>query len=197
MNEPSPVYDALHSPPNHFPPPGSTVPFHYNSSPMFADPTQLFNSEIGTPSEQVLPAFAGSTLKYSYVPSGLELQPMAPRPPTDRVQRRNSRRDSSVTSSPYPPMRTSSLPVQATTFEETAPHICQWVKDDGTLCRGRITRETTSQHLVTHGVVNKRHDDRMRCRWFKCRIKGDKEEMKRESIVRHVREKHLGYRRTL
>lgn len=159
---------------------------------MSIDQTELFNSEIGTPYERV---FAGLTP--SPIPSSLVFQPMVPPPPIESVQRHDLNswraRSCSVASSPHPLIRTSSLPVQATSFGKTVKHFCEWVKDDGTLCAAHITRETISKHLIVHGIKLMPKNMPVRCRWFRCRIKGNKETMNRESIVRHVRETHLGY----
>ena len=69
---------------------------------------------------------------------------------------------------------------------------CQWTRKDGTICGEQITLSTISHHLATHGVRHLSSESRLLCRWEGC-MKG----MKRESIVRHIRETHLGLRRTL
>ncbi|KAG8220526.1 hypothetical protein J3R82DRAFT_3231 [Butyriboletus roseoflavus] len=198
LNGTTPVHDALYSPPNHISPLGSTLPSHHNSSPMlmFADQARLFNSEIRTPYEQILPVFAGLMPSFSSIPSNLAFQPMVPRSPIDRIQRRNSRRGSSITNSPYPPTRTPSLPVPSSP-EEAVSHTCQWMKADGTICGAPITWAGVPKHLTTHGVENMANICRVSCRWLGCRIKGNNDTMNRESIVRHVRKKHLGHRRSL
>ena len=69
---------------------------------------------------------------------------------------------------------------------------CQWTQKDGTICGEQITLSTISHHLATHGVRHLSSGSRLLCRWSGC-MKG----MKRESIVRHICEAHLGLRRTL
>ncbi|KAG8220504.1 hypothetical protein J3R82DRAFT_3205 [Butyriboletus roseoflavus] len=177
------VHDALYSPQNHFSPAGRTVSSHYNSSPRFADQARLFNSEIGTTYEQIPLALAGMTLSSSSTPSELAFRPMVPRPPIERIQHRNPRRGSSVTNYPYPPTRTSSLPVQASSPEEAVSHTCQWMRADGTICGTPITWAGVPKHLTTHGVENMANHIRVSCGWSGCRIKGNHDMLNRESIL--------------
>ena len=103
----------------------------------------------------------------------------------------------SVTSSPYQPNRTFSLPVRSVSPKETLIHTCQWTRDDGTICGAQIKGATVPQHLTTHGVKNMFSGSPLPCRWLGCRLRRDKYTMTRKSIVRHVRERHLGCKRPL
>ncbi|KAF8557871.1 hypothetical protein OG21DRAFT_135893 [Imleria badia] len=153
---------------------------------------------MGTPYQQIQPAPAVVVPDFPSFPSDLALQPTVSgfSPPQVPPTRRKPRGDRSVTSSPYHPTRTSSLPVQSVSRKETGT-CCQWVKEDGAVCGAHITLETVPQHLRTHDIENMAHNCLVSCRWLGCRLRGDKAKIKRESIARHVREIHLGSRRTL
>jgi len=69
-----------------------------------------------------------------------------------------------------------------------------WVKD-GIPCGAQITWADLPQHLTTHNIKNIPHDERLSCKWLGCKLRGDKAEMNRENILRHIREKHMGYKR--
>jgi hypothetical protein len=144
---------------------------------------------MDTSYRQIQHALAGSS---SSVPSELVLQPVGPR---SLPVPRNSRGRRSVTSSPYPAIRKPSFPVDSVSPKETVLHTCQWMKDDGTICGEQITGMTITDHLVIHGVTDMPHDRRLLCRWPGCQLRGNKPTVKRESIARHVREKHLGCKR--
>ncbi|KAF8420572.1 hypothetical protein L210DRAFT_3654825 [Boletus edulis BED1] len=135
----------------------------------------------------------------SNVPPYLPIQPTVSRSPPAQVPptHRNSQGDHSITGSPYAPIRTSSLPVQSTLPQEVVMDTCKWMKVDGTVCEAQIASATVPEHLATHGIKKMTGNFRLECRWLECRLRGDRKEMKRESIVRHVREKHLRRKRTL
>lgn len=173
---------------------------HYNGSQAFVGQRKSLNSAMRalSLSEQVPPAPTGVVQSSSSVPSALTFQNTSYLPPAQvSSARRDSRWDRSVKSSPYHSTRTLSLPVQSVSHKEEVVQTCQWVGDDGTACGAQITPTSVPQHLITHGVKKLTHDHRLPCRWLGCRLKGDKGEMNRESIVRHVREKHMGCKRTL
>ncbi|KAF8557835.1 hypothetical protein OG21DRAFT_130168 [Imleria badia] len=68
---------------------------------------------------------------------------------------------------------------------------CEWISEDwSTTCGQTITEVTAPKHLAAHGIKNMRKDHIVRCRWQGCLV-----HIKRESIVRHVREAHLGSKR--
>ena len=164
---------------------------------MFVNQPNPFKSAEGTPYQQVRPVPAGAVRSSSSIPSELALRPVGSCSPPAQVSpvHRNSRGRPSVTNSPYPAIRTSSFPVESVSPKETVIHTCQWMKDDGTMCRKPITGTTVTDHLIIHGVTDMANDHCLPCRWFGCQLRGDKPTMKRESIARHVREKHLGCKR--
>ncbi|KAF9222389.1 hypothetical protein BS17DRAFT_186348 [Gyrodon lividus] len=119
------------------------------------------------------------------------------------IPRGTASRVNSTTRTPFPNHKVSPYPTynaspyantQATSPEPLSetPHRCQWREIDGSICGGNITRKTTSEHLVVHGIVKKASNIPIICRW----CPDGREPMKRESIVRHVREAHLGVKRT-
>ncbi|KIJ66133.1 hypothetical protein HYDPIDRAFT_27325 [Hydnomerulius pinastri MD-312] len=69
-------------------------------------------------------------------------------------------------------------------------HSCKWRRDDGSLCRGNISWTTCSDHLAVHGIEDMPSMLKITCGWCDKTVK-------RESIVRHVREKHLGVKRVV
>ncbi|KAH0828982.1 hypothetical protein J3R83DRAFT_2416 [Lanmaoa asiatica] len=152
---------------------------------------------MGATYRQIQPAPANVTGSSSSINSDLALQPMVPRLFPQGMPRQNPRGDRSVICSPHHPIRTLSSPVQAVSPKETSLHICQWTGNDDNICGAQITYASVPGHLTVHGVEHMAHNHRLPCRWSGCRLRRDKDMMKRESIVRHVREKHMGYRRTL
>lgn len=73
---------------------------------------------------------------------------------------------------------------------------CQWLNDDDTICGRPITWKTVAEHLSTHGIKRMSRSHQLTCRWAGCHLRGGgKATIKRENIVRHVRERHLGGRR--
>ncbi|KAF8131946.1 hypothetical protein EV363DRAFT_1296122 [Boletus edulis] len=62
--------------------------------------------------------------------------------------------------------------------------------DEGrwTVCGAQITSATIPEHLATHGIKKMTGNFRLECRWLECRLRGDRKEMNRESIVRHTTE---------
>ena len=127
-----------------------------------------------------------------FTPSSPTTQITVPLSSTTRLHSRGARANQSF---PYHPTRASSSPIPSVSPSDTLLHACGWINDDGTFCMESISRLTVSDHLITHGITNMEHDRRISCRWVGCRLRGGKGEMKRESIVRHVREKHLQCRR--
>lgn len=136
------------------------------------------------------------THNFSSIPPGSSTEAMVPRSPTAQIPtRRNSRGSHFITNSPHLPTQTSSLPIQSISPRETVLHTCKWRKDDETICGAPITRLTVSEHLTTHGVERMARDHRLSCRWLGCHLRRGRTTINRESIARHVREKHLGCRR--
>lgn len=167
---------------------------HHDGSQVFVNQTVPFNSAISGPHQQIQPTPAPVAAGFPTLPSDVTSRPtVSGFSPQASPTRRKSRGNRFVINSPYPPTRTSSLPVQSVSRTETGAY-CQWVGEDGTVCGGHITSATVSQHLTTHGVVNMTYNHLLSCRWLECQLRRD---MKRESIVRHVRERHLGCKRTL
>ena len=111
---------------------------------------------------------------------------------------RPPRRSSKRLQDPYLlQLSTFSLPVQSVSPKETLIHNCQWMKGDGTIYGAQIKGATVPQHLTTHGVKNMFSGSPLPCRWLGCRLRRDKYTVTRKSIVRHVRERHLGCKRPL
>lgn len=168
---------------------------------MFVDQTMPCNSAMDTPHQQIHLAPVSVAQSPSSIHSDLASQHMVSRFPPGRVPptRRDTWGAPTVNSSPYHrrPVRKSSLPVQSVSPEETAVlHTCQWMKDDGTPCGGQITHVIAQQHLrYIHSIKNMARGDLIPCRWLGCQLRGDKDTMNRESILRHVREHHLGRKR--
>ncbi|KIK77408.1 hypothetical protein PAXRUDRAFT_379600 [Paxillus rubicundulus Ve08.2h10] len=95
----------------------------------------------------------------------------------------------------YPPLHSSPYSKkQAGLYghpPETAPHRCGWRATDGSTCEGSLTGSTISEHLVQHGITDLASSVRVECRW----CPDGRKAIKRESIVRHVREVHLCLKR--
>ncbi|KAI6002640.1 hypothetical protein F5J12DRAFT_207943 [Pisolithus orientalis] len=73
----------------------------------------------------------------------------------------------------------------------TAPKRCGWRDNDGKICDMPVTYNNLVHHFAAvHDIKDMAFDAIIECRW--CRP-GNR--MKRESILRHLREKHLGYPR--
>lgn len=124
------------------------------------------------------------------IPSSTSSGPPLSRVVSRPITERNSRK-SPVANPPYHFNQISSFAVQSSS------RTCEWIKDGGTRCGAQITRATVSEHLTTHGVKGLAYNRLISCGWLGCQLRGGKGKMKRESIVRHVREKHLHYRRAL
>ncbi|KIJ66137.1 hypothetical protein HYDPIDRAFT_110303 [Hydnomerulius pinastri MD-312] len=73
---------------------------------------------------------------------------------------------------------------------KTAIHSCEWRHDDGSICGESISFMTCPEHLAVHGIKNMAFNLLINCGWCGKPVK-------RESIVRHVREAHLRVRRTV
>ncbi|KIM50924.1 hypothetical protein SCLCIDRAFT_1225001 [Scleroderma citrinum Foug A] len=66
--------------------------------------------------------------------------------------------------------------------------LCGWVDRRGNVCGEPITNDC-ARHLATaHGITKKSPDSAITCGWCS-------KQMKRESMLRHVRERHLGKKR--
>ncbi|KAF9222387.1 hypothetical protein BS17DRAFT_783637 [Gyrodon lividus] len=107
---------------------------------------------------------------------------------------RNSRTICAMRYAPYPtynplpqPNMRAVLPGQ---LSET-PHECGWREEDGSICGKSISRTTVPQHLTVHQITDMASNVPIICRW--CR--DGRKPIKRESIVRHMREVHLHVRR--
>jgi len=75
---------------------------------------------------------------------------------------------------------------------KTAPYICQWRTEPNSVCGDVISWATCGEHFaITHGLRNMRSGLHIMCHW--CSEGGRL--MKRENVVRHVREAHLGKKR--
>ncbi|KAG6382130.1 hypothetical protein JVT61DRAFT_773 [Boletus reticuloceps] len=195
MNDPFPVHDTLYYSQDH-----STYAHSYcNGSQAFVDQTKGYHPAMGIPYQQIQSSPTGMAQIPSAVPPYLPFQPMVSRSPQAQVPltHQNSQGNHSITGSPYHPIRTSSLPVQSASPKEMMIGTCKWIGDDGTVCGTQIAYATVPEHLATHGIKKMTGNFRLQCRWLECRLRGDRKEMNRESIVRHVREMHLGRKRTL
>ena len=67
---------------------------------------------------------------------------------------------------------------------------CCWVNEDGSICRESISYDCATHLATAHGISKTASRTRVACRW--C---SPPKQMKRESIVRHVREVHLRRKR--
>ncbi|KAG6382128.1 hypothetical protein JVT61DRAFT_771 [Boletus reticuloceps] len=170
-----------------------------NGSQAFVDQTKGYHSAMGIPYQQIQSSPAGMVQIPSTSLHICRTQPMVSRSPPAQVPltHRNSQGNHSITSPPYRPIRTSSLPVQSASPKEMMIGTCKWIGDDGAICGAQISWTTIPEHLAIHGIKKMTGNFRLQCRWLECRLRGDRKEMNRESIVRHVREKHLGRKRTL
>ena len=167
---------------------------HSHGSQGFDDQNQPSSAAMDT-LYQTQPPSASVKRNSSSVLSHLAPQPMVSRPPLTQVPStpRIPRTNRSFSNSSHRPTRTSPWPVSSTSSEQT----CQWRMADGTPCGTPISVTTVPEHLATHGIKNKGHSLPLKCEWLGCRLRKGQETMKRESIVRHVREVHLRFRRTL
>lgn len=69
--------------------------------------------------------------------------------------------------------------------------LCGWQSETGFICGGPVSSSTCLEHLATvHGMRNMVSTLMVKCGW--C---SDRRLMKRENIVRHIREVHLRVRR--
>ncbi|KAF8131944.1 hypothetical protein EV363DRAFT_1134491, partial [Boletus edulis] len=176
--------------------PAHDTPYY---SQAFVDRSKAYHAAMGIPYQQIQSFPTSVVQSPSTVPPYLPLQPMVCRSPLTQVPpaHQNPQGNHSITSSHYHLVRTSSLPVQSASPQEVVLGTCKWMKEDGTVCEARITSATVPEHLATHGIKKMTGNFRLECRWLECRLRGERKEMNRESIVRHVREKHLGRKRTL
>ncbi|KAI6018811.1 hypothetical protein EDC04DRAFT_444586 [Pisolithus marmoratus] len=66
---------------------------------------------------------------------------------------------------------------------------CGWTDDDGTVCGNLIMLDDVASHFATaHGIKNMASDKKVECRWCPP---SSRKHVKRESMVRHLREVHL------
>ena len=165
---------------------------HRNDALVSVDEVKPFSSVLDTPGQLIQSTPTGVMQIPAFIPSGSAIQTIAPCPSMAKVSTCPNLR---YIRSPYHPRRTYSLPVQSVSPTDTMLHTCEWVKEDGTTCGVPITKSTVSEHLIIHGVQNKTHNHRLVCGWHGCRLRKGKGVMNRESIVRHIRERHLGYKR--
>ena len=89
------------------------------------------------------------------------------------------------------PITASSSSVQPVAPSDAGLYSCGWINDDGTMCIAPISKFTVPVPLITHSIANMTRVRPIECRWQGC----GKKLLKRESIVRHVRERHLQQRR--
>lgn len=82
---------------------------------------------------------------------------------------------------------------QSTLFERSVSH-CKWKDESGPVCEEVLTYGSLPEHLSMHGIKNMTRDSSTKCNWVGCKRKRP---MNRESIVRHIREVHLGLKRPL
>ncbi|KIJ08713.1 hypothetical protein PAXINDRAFT_172807, partial [Paxillus involutus ATCC 200175] len=76
---------------------------------------------------------------------------------------------------------------------KTAPYICQWRTEHGSVCGDVISWATCGEHLVTtHRIENMTAGLSIMCYWCSERARP----VKRETIVSHVREVHLRQKRS-
>ncbi|KAG9313283.1 hypothetical protein JVU11DRAFT_5587 [Chiua virens] len=67
---------------------------------------------------------------------------------------------------------------------------CRWIQKME-VCDFTLTKQDLKRHLADcHGIKAMSHNIIVQCRWEGCG-----KSMKRESLLRHIYEKHLGYRR--
>ncbi|KAF8845890.1 hypothetical protein BDN67DRAFT_960512 [Paxillus ammoniavirescens] len=154
-------------------------------------------SHLDTPSpgSQLPPS-----LTISQVSHGLGRSQLDPRLPSHAARQGVHRGTANLTLRPtrsmtYPPHNSSPYPnMQAGPYKhssETIPKKCGWRATDGSTCEGSITGATISEHLVQHGITDMAYSVRIECRW----CPDGKKPIKRESIVRHVREVHMRLKR--
>ena len=67
---------------------------------------------------------------------------------------------------------------------------CSWRDEGGTICGKRITKNNCGVHLACHGIKRMSSDHTI-----KCRACIPPKSMKRESILRHFVEVHIGIKR--
>ncbi|KAI6038162.1 hypothetical protein EDC04DRAFT_2697733 [Pisolithus marmoratus] len=89
-----------------------------------------------------------------------------------------------------PPVVTpDSLPTTRPILGRIAHETCGWKGDDGQVCGNPVTSDSLANHFaVMHGIKNMASDIKVECRW--CPPSSQKR-VKRESMLRHLREVHL------
>ena len=68
--------------------------------------------------------------------------------------------------------------------------LCGWVDEHGSVCGEPITYDCVTHLATAHGISKTSPRTRLNCRW--C---SPPRHMKRDSMLRHVREIHLGWKR--
>ncbi|KAI6002659.1 hypothetical protein F5J12DRAFT_209093 [Pisolithus orientalis] len=94
------------------------------------------------------------------------------------------------------PIANSSAAVFSNSLLTTRPfcdHIarksCGWKGDDGMVCGSPVTSHDLPNHFAAiHGIKNMASDIKVECRWCPP---GSRKQVKRESMIRHLREVHL------
>lgn len=70
-------------------------------------------------------------------------------------------------------------------------YLCGWRDNSGGKCGARVTYHNLAHHFaIVHGIRNMASDVEIMCRWCPPGTI-----VKRESLLRHLRERHLGYQR--
>ncbi|KAG9312316.1 hypothetical protein JVU11DRAFT_7630 [Chiua virens] len=165
-----------HSPSDYYSSPNNTPP--WNCGPRFNEETRSFHFTMPD---------AGAAQPSFSIQSGLELRSAVPSHSAAYAQ--PACRDPQESSYPT---GTHAIPTSSPSLSGISPRetVCQWVVGDGILCERWVTYKDVPDHLATHGVIKLPHDHLVSCKWSGCG-----QTMKRESIARHVRERHLGYNR--
>ncbi|KAI6022202.1 hypothetical protein PISMIDRAFT_178147 [Pisolithus microcarpus 441] len=80
-----------------------------------------------------------------------------------------------------------SLPMAYQSRGSTVP--CGWKDNDGIVCGGPVTSDNLANHFAAlHGIKNMASSVKIDCRWCPS---GLRKQVKRESMLRHLREVHL------
>ncbi|KAG9308164.1 WD40-repeat-containing domain protein [Chiua virens] len=178
---------------NYISQPESTLNYIDNPT-TFSEETRPFNSFVGTSYQEVQTPLSGTAQTVPSITESSILESIDPR-------------TFSLTVSPARPSQNpqSSFPAKSvlrrltrspSLANDSALHTCGWINDDGTMCAQPITTTSLSHHLTIHGANELRRDHRVSCRWTGCRLK-DQTKMNRESMLRHVREVHMGLKRSI
>lgn len=77
-------------------------------------------------------------------------------------------------------------------YANCPPKQCRYPGPDGKCCLQEVTYATVADHFITHGLTNKSRSVVIPCQWEGCST-----EVARHNFIRHIRERHLGYKRKL